>query len=144
MNVVVLGGYGVFGSKLCELLCRDGHNVWMAGRDLRKAENLATRLNAKPLYVDRTKDLSNISQVEPAVVIDASGPFQSYGAEPYRVAEFCITNGINYIDLSDSAEFTAGITQLDAYAKKQVVLCFLVHPVYQRYLQLLLQSSLKV
>lgn len=119
MNAVVLGGYGVFGTKLCELLSRDGHHVWIAGRNLDKASKLAACFDAKALYVDRNKDLSNLSQVDASVVIDASGPFQSYGADPYRVAEFCIDHGINYIDLSDSAEFTTGIKRLDTRAKQK-------------------------
>lgn len=32
MKVVILGGYGVFGSRLANLLVRDGHQVWLAGR----------------------------------------------------------------------------------------------------------------
>ncbi len=119
MNVIVLGGYGVFGTKLCELLCKDGHEVWIAGRNLDRATKLANNLKAKSLYVDRNKDLSSMSKVGASVIIDASGPFQSYGAKPYRVAEFCIENGMNYIDLSDSAEFTNGITQLDIRAKQK-------------------------
>ena len=36
MKIVVLGGYGVFGSGLAELLLRDGHTVWLAGRSHRR------------------------------------------------------------------------------------------------------------
>src|SRR5262249_61234186 len=50
------------------------------------------------------------------VVVDAAGPFQAYGSDPYRLARFCIENGISYLDLSDDAAFTAGIAQLDAAA----------------------------
>lgn len=118
MNVLVLGGYGVFGTRLCELLCRDGHDVWIAGRDLTKAKTLATCLNAHPVYIDRNHDLSTLSAVKAEVVVDASGPFQSYGVNPYCVAEYCIDHGINYIDLSDCAEFTTGIEILNSRAKQ--------------------------
>src|SRR5262249_40062010 len=36
--------------------------------------------------------------------------------DPYRLARFCIENGISYLDLSDDAAFTAGIVQLDTAA----------------------------
>ena len=35
-----MGGYGVFGERLARLLTRDGHQVTVAGRDLRAAERL--------------------------------------------------------------------------------------------------------
>ncbi|MFV0409911.1 MAG: NAD-dependent epimerase/dehydratase family protein [Paracoccus sp. (in: a-proteobacteria)] len=34
MKVLVIGGYGVFGSRLARLLLRDGHRVTIAGRDI--------------------------------------------------------------------------------------------------------------
>lgn len=34
MKVVIVGGYGVFGSRLAEILLRDGHCVWGAGKYL--------------------------------------------------------------------------------------------------------------
>ena len=43
MRVVVLGGYGVFGGRLARLLLRDGIDVWVAGRDLAKAETFTRR-----------------------------------------------------------------------------------------------------
>lgn len=47
MRVVILGGYGVFGSRLAELLVRDGHDVVITGRDAAKLAGLAKRLNCQ-------------------------------------------------------------------------------------------------
>jgi len=117
MAVLILGGYGVFGTRLCTLLAKDGHAIIIAGRTLEKAEKLAQHLNANALYLDRNKDLAPIITAGVTTLIDASGPFNTYGDTPYRVVEFCLTNGINYIDLSDTGNFTANITQFDNLAK---------------------------
>ena len=70
------------------------------------------------MQIDIAGDLSPIAKAAPAIVVDAAGPFQSCGDDPYRVARFCIEHGINYLDLSDDADFTAGITALDEAAKE--------------------------
>ncbi len=118
MRVVVLGGYGVFGSRLAELLIRDGHALWLAGRHLDKARDAASRVGAKPLIVDLHGDLEPVFAVRPDVVVDAAGPFQSYRDDPYRLARTCIQHGADYLDLSDDANFTAGIARLDDAARK--------------------------
>ena len=118
MKVVILGGYGVFGSRLGELLRRDNHEVYIAGRSLNKATMAAVRIGAKPLVVDLRADFSAIFAVKPQVVIDAAGPFQSYTDNPYAVAQRCIELGVDYLDLSDDASFTLGISELDETATK--------------------------
>ena len=118
MKVVILGGYGVFGSRLAQLLLRDGCDVWLAGRSLAKARAEAERIGARPIAVDLRADLQPIFRVAPDVVIDAAGPFQFYGDDPYRIAHLCIRNGADYLDLSDDADFTAGIAVLDEKARR--------------------------
>ena len=43
--------------------------------------------------------------------------FRAYGSDPYRLARAAIRAGVNYVDLSDAAEFSLGIVALDAEAK---------------------------
>lgn len=117
MKVVVLGGSGVFGALLADLLARDGHGVWIAGRNLGKAETVAARIGATALQADRSGDLAPIFAPRPDVVIDAAGPFQAYGDDPYRLPRRCLAEGACYLDLSDAADFTAGIGALDAAAR---------------------------
>jgi NAD(P)-dependent dehydrogenase (short-subunit alcohol dehydrogenase family) len=117
MKVVILGGYGVFGSRLAELLVRDGRTVWIAGRSLEKARACASRLGAHALAVDRDGDLAPILDASPDVVVDAAGPFQAYGEDPHRLARFCLEQGVGYLDLADDAAFTAGVTALDGLAR---------------------------
>ncbi len=118
MKVVIVGGYGVFGSRLARLLIRDEHQVWIGGRDGARAQTLADELGAEPLSVDIFKDPMPIFDVSPDVVVDAAGPFQGYGADPYRLARLCVENDADYLDLSDDAAFTAGIEVLDDQAKR--------------------------
>jgi saccharopine dehydrogenase-like NADP-dependent oxidoreductase len=117
MKIVILGGYGVFGGRLARLLIRDGHSVWIAGRSFLKAGRFTARYGGQPIQLDLTSGLQPIRQVNPHTVVDAAGPFQAYGEDAYRVAEFCIEHRINYLDLSDDGRFTAGIGQLDKQAK---------------------------
>jgi saccharopine dehydrogenase-like NADP-dependent oxidoreductase len=118
VKTVILGGYGVFGSRLAELLLRDGHSVWLAGRNPEKAQAEAARIGAQPLALDFRAAPETIFTVTPDVVIDASGPFQAYGDDAYRIPSLCIQNGVDYLDLSDDADFTAGIGALDAEARR--------------------------
>lgn len=118
MKVVVLGGYGVFGGRLARLLLRDGHDVAIAGRSLARAEKFAETHGGRPIVIDRNGDLAPLLDAEPDVVVDAVGPFQSYGDDALRVAQFCIDNSIHYLDLSDAAAFTQRISALDDAARR--------------------------
>lgn len=83
MRVAVLGGYGVFGSRLAELLVRDGHEVWVIGRDKGKAEELAGRIGARLAVIDCRAEPERIFDLAPEAVVDAAGPFQAYDGDPY-------------------------------------------------------------
>ena len=118
MKVLVLGGYGVFGTRLSQLLIRDGHDVTVAGPRLQKAKALTQSIGGTPLKLRLPEDIGKISDAAPEAVIDASGPFQAYVDDPYQLAQVCIADGIDYLDLSDSAAFTNGITALDQAARE--------------------------
>ena len=53
----------------------------------------------------------------PDLVVDASGPFQTYGSERYKVIEACIEAGVDYLDFADAADFVFGVAQFEAKAK---------------------------
>ncbi len=121
MKILVVGGYGVFGERLLRLLARDGHALWVAGRDERRAAALAKDIGAQAVQLDRTGDLSALLSIKPDLLVDAAGPFHAYGEQPYRLVEACIEARINYLDLCDDADFCAGIATLDALAKSRGV-----------------------
>ena len=119
MRVLILGGYGEFGSRLARLIAGEpGIDLIIAGRSLAKARALAEKLGAVAAVVDRDGDLAAaLATLRPDVVVDASGPFQAYAAAPYRVVGAAIDAGADYLDLADATEFVAGIASLDARAK---------------------------
>lgn len=118
MKILVLGGYGVFGSRLARLLLDRGHDVLVAGRSATKAETFVQAFGGRAVAMDRdAPDFSaQLAAQRADVVVDAAGPFQAYGAEPYRVAQAALDASAHYIDLSDDAAFTKGIGTLDRVA----------------------------
>lgn len=118
MKVVILGGYGVFGSRLAELLVRDGHDVVVAGRSLGKARALAEQLGCTALALDFHTDPGALFNVSPHVVVDAAGPYQAYGRDPYVIPRLCLAHNADYLDFSDDAGFTAGLAVFDEQARE--------------------------
>ncbi|MEQ1538535.1 MAG: DUF4166 domain-containing protein [Sphingorhabdus sp.] len=115
-RVLILGGYGGFGARLSRRLASDGWQVLVAGRDANKAEVFAASLpQASGIYADRNGDVAVLlSTWQPAILIDAAGPFQGSG---YHVVEACIAARVDYLDLADARDFVTGIGQLDAAAQ---------------------------
>lgn len=116
MKVLILGGYGVFGGRLAQLLLRDGFDVVVAGRSLAKAQAFIDQQGGVALCLDKSNHGALAEALKSVdVVVDAIGPFQLY--QGYEVAEAAITAGVHYLDLSDDAEFTAGISKLNSTAE---------------------------
>lgn len=122
MKILVLGGYGSFGGRLVELLLDlPDLEILVAGRSFNKAlrfcKNHSGSAKLVPLAVDRTDMASSLDAQVPDIVVDASGPFQSYVGDPYGVVSHCITRKITYLDLADGAAFMQGIAEFDSAAK---------------------------
>lgn len=118
MKVLILGGTGVFGSRLARMLLEDGWGVTVAGRSLDKARAFTRAHGGTPLQLDRHAPLTPHLEGYFAFV-DAAGPFQDYASR--RLAEEAVAAGAHYLDLSDDAGFTAGISALDTSARAQRV-----------------------
>lgn len=120
-TILVLGGYGFFGHRICEALARDpGIRLLIAGRDGHKARALAQSLGLpanQGLSLDATASNFKLQLVHHGVntLIHTAGPFQG---QDYAVARAAIDSGVNYIDLADGREYVAGITQLNTAAVK--------------------------
>jgi hypothetical protein len=119
--VTVLGGYGIFGSRIAEALAREpGSQVRVAGRNSKVGLNFAHRIGAE-FRECRLDDLGSIRDAISGshVVIHTAGPFQ--GAD-YRVAELCLDGAAHYLDLADGRDFVAGIGALhEAAAAKNLL-----------------------
>ena len=119
-RVLIVGGTGVFGSRLARMLIEDGWHVTVTSRSLFKAQEFCATYGGHPLALERDGDLAE-ALADHDMVVDAAGPFQDYGAAPYRLAEAAIDRGIPCLDLSDDANFTKGISALDAKARARGV-----------------------
>ena len=122
MKILILGGYGVFGGRLAELLGdRADLELLICGRDRQRAEAFCAayrrQARAIPVALDRRVIATALAAHTPDLVVDASGPFQDYGADRYRVVEACIAAGVDYLDFADAADFVFGIPRFDAAAK---------------------------
>ena len=122
---LIVGGYGIFGGRIVELLENEPRlTLMVAGRSPSKAEDycrsrMARRRELRPAVFDRDGDLATqLAALTPELVVDASGPFQAYGEGRYRLIEACIASRINYLDLADGSEFVAGVAAFDAAARQ--------------------------
>jgi Saccharopine dehydrogenase NADP binding domain len=125
LTVLILGGYGTFGGRLARLL-RDEPRLTLviAGRSKTKAQEfcdelrIATGARVAAMAVDRDADLAAaFTAIAPHVVVDASGPFQSYGDDRYRVVKAALGVRAHYMDLADGSDFVRNIVELDAAAQ---------------------------
>jgi len=123
LRVLIVGGYGNFGLRLATLLAPDPRlALVIAGRSRDKAAAACAGLPQgaarEAAAFDRDGDVAAaLRAIAPDLVVDASGPFQEYGAAPYRVVEACLALGIDYVDLADGADFVTGIARFDAPAR---------------------------
>ena len=126
-RIVVVGGYGAFGSRATERLVRnDDLEVIVAGRSAPKAEAAAAELRKSARAVVShvaldaiSPDVAALRVLGPRVIVNASGPFQ---AQDYTLARAAIAVGAHYVDLADARGFVTGIGALDADAKAAGVL----------------------
>ena len=123
MRVLILGGYGVFGGRLIELLADlPSLEIIVGGRNLEKAQSFcathAGKFHLSPACVNRNDISDALEAHEPDLLVDGSGPFQDYGKDPYKVVRACIAAGVNYLDFADGADFVFGLSQFDEDAKK--------------------------
>ena len=125
LRLLIIGGYGTFGGRLAELLCREERiALVIAGRSKSAALDFCHVLPPgalrEALALNRDRDVARqIRKINPHIVVDASGPFQAYGEDPYRVVKAALATRSHYLDLADSPEFVRGIRQFDGAAKEQ-------------------------
>lgn len=122
MTVVVLGGYGVFGSLVCRELARRGVAVRVAGRDHQRAEALARELGPphRAVPADASDVASCCAALEGArVAVGCAGPFFAVGR---ALLEACLASGRHYVDIADDREHAARVRALGP-ALRERALC---------------------
>lgn len=124
LRVLVIGGYGNFGSIVCRhLAMMPGVDLVISGRAPRKLQGKVDELKAQSGNVCESwcgdamgpGFKSVLGSMNIQLVIHTGGPFQG---QSYAVAESCIDAGVNYCDLSDSRAFVSGIGALYARARQ--------------------------
>ena len=124
-RILIIGGYGNFGSFITHMLAREPDiQLMIGGRNTSKAEAFIQSIDTQNKPITVTLDINrNLSQVlkelRPYITIHTSGPYQGQG---YHVAQACIEYGSHYIDLADARDFVKNIYSLDKAAKDQRVL----------------------
>lgn len=124
-RVLIIGGYGNFGSYIARSLAGDGEiALLIGGRAQDKADAFARSLNAANAAAGHAIDIhgdlaSALERIAPDIVVHTTGPFQT---QDHRVARACIRQGCHYVDLADARDFVATIGALDADARAAGVL----------------------
>jgi saccharopine dehydrogenase-like NADP-dependent oxidoreductase len=123
-TTLVLGGYGFFGTRICQALAANNSiRLIIGGRDANQARRMAQQLGIAPgqaiaIDADAPNLAQRLSELQVATVIHTAGPFQG---QDYRVARAAIAAGANYMDLADGRAFVAGIDQLHDLARERGV-----------------------
>ncbi len=122
-NVLLIGATGVFGQRLARHLAAfEDICLILTSRNINKAADLAEQIrrhgakaHIEAVALDTTHGLlQHLKKMEPWVVIDASGPFQT---ADYSVPRAALSAGAHYLDLADARQYLKGFAELDAEAK---------------------------
>lgn len=99
-KIVILGGYGVFGSYISSELAKwTNHDLVIAGRNLEKGRAFAQGLGVQFSVCNINNQKSLYKTIDNAfIVINPTGPFTSVS---YVVAQASLKVGAHYIDISD-------------------------------------------
>jgi hypothetical protein len=120
-KIVILGGYGAFGSLISDQLLNSA-NVVIAGRNQENGKKFANSIGAN-FVLCNTKDKISLQKAITGafIVINATGPFLP---KDYAIPLTCIEEHCHYIDLADSREYVNDFKQLHNFAKtKEVFVC---------------------
>ncbi|HEX7917556.1 saccharopine dehydrogenase family protein [Rudaea sp.] len=123
-SVLVLGGYGFFGKRICATLAREpAIKLYIAGRDRDQAAAFAAELDlpsAQAIGIDAHSAAfaGRLRELSVDTLIHTAGPFQG---QNYVVAKAAIEARCNYIDLADGRTFVVGIASLDEAARERGV-----------------------
>jgi NAD dependent epimerase/dehydratase family len=102
MRVVVIGGLGNFGARICKRLkAETGIEIIATGRHSRQREVVH-------LDIDSATFAADLKALAPDLVIHCAGPFQG---QDYRVALASLAGGAHYIDIADGRDFVAGFVE---------------------------------
>lgn len=127
-TVLLLGAYGLFGSRIAQRLAREhGWRLLLAGRDAARAQHCREQLLGDPgcraelqavaIDAQSAAFAEALQQWGPDLVINCAGPFQG---QDYTVARHSLAAGAHYVDLADGRDYVLGFAAaLDTLALGQ-------------------------
>jgi hypothetical protein len=124
-RVLIIGGYGNFGSYIARSLAPDPTiRLLIGGRASAKAQAFAAGLGGAHPAEGHAIDIDGglaaaFDRILPDIVVHTSGRFQR---QNHRVARACIAQGCHYLDLADARDFVVSIGELDAAARARGVI----------------------
>jgi hypothetical protein len=105
MRVVVVGGLGNFGARICARLVQEpGIEIVATSRRTDKFAGSAS-VHTATLDISAHDLIPRLQALAPDLVIHCAGPFQG---QDYRVALASLACGAHYADLADGRGFVAG------------------------------------
>src|SRR5271165_154206 len=115
MRVVVIGGLGNFGARICRRLEQEpGIEIIATSRRANGASGSGT-IQVAALDIDGAHFAGDLLRLAPDLVIHCAGPFQG---QDYRVALASLKCGSHYIDIADGRAFvTAFVGAVHSAAK---------------------------
>ncbi|WAH56250.1 saccharopine dehydrogenase [Pseudomonas silvicola] len=124
MRVIIIGGLGNFGARICRRLALEpGLELIATGRKPISGSECfgpASQITTAALDIDSPDLQARLAQLRPHLVIHCAGPYQG---QDYRVALAACAVHAHYLDLSDGRDFVADFSQqVDAAARAAGVL----------------------
>src|SRR5580692_7974341 len=105
MRVIVIGGLGNFGARICKRLSlEEGFKIVATSRHAEK-KIPARNVELASLDIEHVGLAAQLKALAPDLVIHCAGPFQT---QDYRVALAALRCGAHYIDLADGRQFVSG------------------------------------
>jgi len=119
-RVLILGGYGTFGSRIAQLLGGEPDlQLIIAGRDKFRAELCASKLPGLAEGLRLERDSVNLAaqlkSLHLDLLIHCAGPFQQ--ERDYCVARACIESRTPYLDIADARRFVCDFHRLSPAAE---------------------------
>ena len=115
LSVLIVGGSGVFGSRLARLFADEaGVRLTLGGRRPEPLEALADEFGCGAVQIiDRDRvTASELQRFD--LVVDCAGPFQGSAT---NLIDQCIAARVDYLDLADGREWVGSIDRFDPAAK---------------------------
>jgi Saccharopine dehydrogenase NADP binding domain len=102
MRVIVIGGMGNFGARICKRLSLEKDFTVIATSRRAAKISPASNVGLATLDIEQVTFADQLRSLAPDLVIHCAGPFQN---QDYRVALAALACGAHYIDLSDGRRF---------------------------------------